>query len=397
MSQTKILQIVDSLVQVDSELSTTSTNPVQNAVVAAALDNKADSETVSNLATLVGDTPIATQISDHDESDSSHSDIRTLITELTTRLNTLADSDDTTLDQLSEIVAYIKSNRTLIEGVTTNKVNVTDIIDNLTTNVSNKPLSAAQGVALKSLIDALKTAVDGKAASEHTHDAATTSAAGFMSADDKTKLDGIATGANKTVVDSALSSTSANPVQNKVVNTEISNLKTLVGDTSVSEQINTAVNGINADLTAHTGNANIHVTAENKSAWNAKAEVFTITFTVDEEDNITSDKTYNEIDSAYNDGKVLKAFVSTPEDTLEGFCTGHSAEDFSFLFIGANRLLYIDNSSNIMIIQAPMLLPYFSALDIGKILMIDDLGDPIWSEPPQSGSAVQILTWEVTD
>ena len=41
--------------------------------------------------------------------------------------------------------------RTLIEQITTNKVNVSDIIDNLTTNVSNKPLSAAQGVALKAL------------------------------------------------------------------------------------------------------------------------------------------------------------------------------------------------------------------------------------------------------
>ena len=38
----------------------------------------------------------------------------------------------------------------------------------------------------------------------------------------KTKLDGIATGANKTIVDSALSSTSTNPVQNKVINTAIS-------------------------------------------------------------------------------------------------------------------------------------------------------------------------------
>lgn len=46
---------------------------------------------------------------------------------------------------------------------------------------------------------------------------ATTGAAGLMSAADKTKLDGIATGANKTVVDSALSSTSTNPVQNKII------------------------------------------------------------------------------------------------------------------------------------------------------------------------------------
>ena len=32
---------------------------------------------------------------------------------------------------------------------------MSDIIDNLTTNVTNKPLSAAQGVALKALIDAI--------------------------------------------------------------------------------------------------------------------------------------------------------------------------------------------------------------------------------------------------
>lgn len=50
---------------------------------------------------------------------------------------------------------------------------------------------------------------------------ATTSANGLMSKDDKSKLDGIATGANKTTVDSALSSTSTNPVQNKVINTAL--------------------------------------------------------------------------------------------------------------------------------------------------------------------------------
>lgn len=58
---------------------------------------------------------------------------------------------------------------------------------------------------------------------------------------EKNKLAGIAEGANKTVVDSALSTTSTNPVQNKVVNTAISNLNTLVGDKKVSEQISTAI------------------------------------------------------------------------------------------------------------------------------------------------------------
>ena len=50
---------------------------------------------------------------------------------------------------------------------------------------------------------------------------ATQSASGLMSAADKKKLDGIATGATKTTVDTALSSTSTNPVQNKVIKTEL--------------------------------------------------------------------------------------------------------------------------------------------------------------------------------
>lgn len=281
-------------VMVDSALSTTSTNPVQNKVVNSA---------ISNLNTLVGDKSVLTQISDHNASTSTHSDIRNLITGLTTRLNTLLDSDDTTLDQLSEIVAYIKSNRSLIEGITTNKVNVADIINNLTTNVSNKPLSAAQGVALKSLIDNLQTVVDGKAASVHRHDVATTSAAGYMSADDKKKLDGIATGANKTTVDSELSTTSTNPVQNKVVNNAISVLKSLVGDKSVSTQIDAAV-------TPHTSDSTIHITDTERTKWNEKAEIINL---IDDINSPKANFSPTEIIQAVSEGKVLYA--------IGGICT----------------------------------------------------------------------------
>ena len=95
------------------------------------------------------------KVNEHNTSASSHSDIRSLITNLTTKLNTLADSDDTTLDQLSEIVAYIKNNKSLIDGITTSKLNISDVADNLTTNITNKALSAKQGVELKKLIDAI--------------------------------------------------------------------------------------------------------------------------------------------------------------------------------------------------------------------------------------------------
>ena len=50
---------------------------------------------------------------------------------------------------------------------------------------------------------------------------ATQTAHGLMSVSDKKKLDGIAEGANKTTVDSELSSTSTNPVQNKAVQAEL--------------------------------------------------------------------------------------------------------------------------------------------------------------------------------
>ena len=112
----------------------------------------------SYTAAEVGADPSGTatsKVSAHNTGTDTHSDIRLLIHGLSERLSAVADSDDTTLDQLSEVVAYIKSNRDLISAITTSKVSVADIIDNLTTNVTNKPLSAAQGVALKAMIDAI--------------------------------------------------------------------------------------------------------------------------------------------------------------------------------------------------------------------------------------------------
>ena len=66
-------------------------------------------------------------------------------------------------------------------------------------------------------VEGLENALAGKSATSHTHSAASASEAGFMSSTDKSKLDGIASGANKTTVDSAMSTTSTNPVQNKVI------------------------------------------------------------------------------------------------------------------------------------------------------------------------------------
>lgn len=121
----------------------------------------------SQTAQQVGADPVgtaATAVSNHNVDGTAHNDIRLIIEEFKTRVNTLLDSDDTTLDQLSEIVDFIKNNKDLIDGVTTSKVNVADIVDNLTSNVANQPLSAAQGVILKGLIDDLADDVENKSA-----------------------------------------------------------------------------------------------------------------------------------------------------------------------------------------------------------------------------------------
>lgn len=72
--------------------------------------------------------------------------------------------------------------------------------------------------ALNKLMQLVKTALASKADKTN----ATTSAAGLMSAADKTKLDGIAAGATKITVDSELSSSSANPVMNGTITVALS-------------------------------------------------------------------------------------------------------------------------------------------------------------------------------
>ena len=203
-------------------------------------------------------------VSEHNTSEDAHSDIRLLVAGLTSRLNALADSDDTTLDQLSELVAYIKANRELIDSVTTGKVSVSDIIDNLTTNISNKPLSAAQGVALKALIDAIIVPTK---VSELQNDA------GYLTqhqdiSDLRTHIE------NGTVHITAAERTkwnkksdfsgSYNDLSDKptipTVPTQVSAFNNDAGYLTQHQDI--------SDLRTHTENGTVHITAEERTKWN---------------------------------------------------------------------------------------------------------------------------------
>ena len=156
-------------------------------------------------------------VSTHNTSTSAHGDIRNAITELTTKLNNFLDVDDTTTDQLSELLTLIENNATDIESITSGKVNVSDIVNNLTTNVTNKPLSAAQGVAIKALIDALDLALD-------THDGNTTK---HITSTERTNWN-----AAKTHADSAHAPSNAQPNQNAFSNIAVSGQTTVAADTT---------------------------------------------------------------------------------------------------------------------------------------------------------------------
>lgn len=104
----------------------------------------------------------ASAVSAHNTNGAAHSDIRARLEELSARLTTFLNCDDTTLDQTMEMVAYMKDNRELIESITTGKVSTDAIVDNLTTADAKKVLSANQGVEIKRLIDAIDIALANK-------------------------------------------------------------------------------------------------------------------------------------------------------------------------------------------------------------------------------------------
>jgi hypothetical protein len=99
----------------------------------------------------------------HNIDNDSHSDIRLAIKDTNDKLNKFLNVDDATKDELSEVLQMIADadESGAIEELTVSKVNIADIVDNLTTNDNKKPLSAAQGAVIKKELNAL--AVEDKA------------------------------------------------------------------------------------------------------------------------------------------------------------------------------------------------------------------------------------------
>lgn len=160
-------------ITVDDNMSDTSTNPVQNKVVLAQLNSLQDA----------------------------------LIKIIDTKVDKETGKGLSTND-------YTAAEKTKLAGIAegANKTVVDSALNANSTNpVQNKVIN---------------TALAGKASTA----LASQSANGLLSAADKKKLDGIAEGANKITVDTALSATSTNPVQNKVVLNNIGGLTNRIND-----------------------------------------------------------------------------------------------------------------------------------------------------------------------
>ena len=300
---------------VDTELSATSTNPVTNQAIKsqfdavdAALDGKADSGHSHTITAAASDDDV-------------------VVLTGTNGINKVTYSASHANSGVT--AGTYKSVTVNAKGHVTGGTNPTTLSGYGITDAYTK-------AQVDSTVSGLNSAIDGKAASGHTHDVATTSAAGFMSTDMVTKLNGIATGATKVTVDSSLSGTSTNPVQNKVINSALSGkvpttrtvnghalsanvtldyedvgaaaashthddryyteseidakfdaimgegaAETLdtIGEISAAitendtmlDTLNAAVgNKANAsDLTSHTGNTTVHITATERTNWNA--------------------------------------------------------------------------------------------------------------------------------
>lgn len=87
------------------------------------------------------------------------------------------------------------------------------IKDNINTNTTYNLTKSGSTITLRGSDGSTFNVTD----SNTVYGNATTSAAGLMSAADKAKLDGVAAGSNYVTVDAELSTTSTNPVQNKVI------------------------------------------------------------------------------------------------------------------------------------------------------------------------------------
>lgn len=270
------------------------------------------------------------------------------------------------LDSVTETTAkkiMTAAERTKLSGIAENANNYThpsshaaSMITGLATvatsgkyaDLSGKPTSMTPTAHThaQSDVTGLVDALAGKAAASHTHGAVTASANGMMIAADKTKLDGIAAGANKTVVDSALSSTSTNPVQNKVID------NALYGKANASHtHAQSDITGLASALNGKANTSHTHAQSNVTGLTDALAGKAATNHTHVDFPSTSNVSTYKLIYIATNGKDSNTGFsTSTPMATIKGVIKKY-AEKYKMLDIRLADGTYTENIGTISVDQ----------------------------------------------
>lgn len=220
----------DLIPPVESSLSSTSTNPVQNKVIKSELDKKAERDVVS--ATANG----LMSVADKNKLDG----IATGANKTVVDSAISATSTNPVQNQVlkAELDGKLdKSGGTLTGNLTGKYITGTWLQATSTSDLGKTPGKISvlddSGLLYYRTPAEIKSDIGADVV-------VTTSSNGLMSASDKSKLNGIASGATKTIIDTALDGTSTNPVQNKVVKAALDKKFNTTGGTIAG---NVAVNG----------------------------------------------------------------------------------------------------------------------------------------------------------
>lgn len=222
------------------------------------------------------------------------------------------------------------------------------IKDNINTNTTYNLTKSGNTITLRGSDGSTFNVTD----SNTVYGNATASAAGLMSAADKVKLDGVAAGSNHVTVDAELSTTSTNPVQNKVIKSALDG-KSNTGHTHddryyTETEINTKLNGksntghkhVKADITDFPTS----MPASDVSAW-AKA-ASKPSYSIGEiSGNLPVARLSGVIDAAH-----LPSYV---DDVIEGYLNGgkfYTTKSSSGAYSGEIKAeagkIYVDLSNN---------------------------------------------------
>lgn len=216
-------EVAASVIVVDDELSETSENPVQNKVVTAAIKTKAD-----GISVYESDGHVSYKIDLVSHFGNGVTTVSSAVLPYATQNvgGLMSASDKTKLDGIEAGANKTLFDNTPTEGstkaVTSGGIEYAlkhNVVNGVTYNIYDS------GTKLKiTVCDAYGNDLD-----EITEfPTATTSTLGLMSADDKTKLDGIATGATRVIVDSTFDTTSSNAISNSAVATALGDIDTIL-------------------------------------------------------------------------------------------------------------------------------------------------------------------------